>query len=92
MGIVRKHIRFYGRVQGVNFRYTSSNYAEKFGLTGWVRNDYDGSVEMEVQGTPELINKLIETMKNVSSYIVIDNMEQKTIPVVNDESGFNIRY
>ena len=92
MSIVRKHIRFYGRVQGVNFRYTSSNYAEKFGLTGWVRNDYDGSVEMEVQGTPELINKLIETMKNVSSYIVIDNMEQKTIPVVNDESGFNIRY
>lgn len=92
MGIIRKHIRFYGRVQGVSFRYTSSNYAEKFGLTGWVRNDYDGSVEMEVQGTPELINKLIETMKNVSSYIVIDNMEQKTIPVVNDESGFNIRY
>ena len=92
MGIVRKHVRFTGRVQGVNFRYTSSNYANKFGLTGWVRNDYDGSVEMEVQGTPELINRLFETMKNVSSYIVIDNIEQKTIPTISDETGFNIRY
>ena len=92
MSIVRKHIRFYGRVQGVNFRYTSSNYAEKFGLTGWVRNDYDGSVEMEVQGTPELINQLFNYMKNVSSYIVIDNIEQKTIPTISDESKFYIRY
>ena len=92
MGIIRKHVRFTGRVQGVNFRYTSSTYATQYGLTGWVRNDYDGSVEMEVQGTPELINRLFDTMKNISSYIVIDNIEQRTIPVVSDESDFIIRY
>ena len=92
MGIIRKHVRFTGRVQGVNFRYTSSNFANKFGLTGWVRNDYDGSVEMEVQGTPELINQLFNYMKNVSSYIVIDNIEQNTIPTISDETGFIIRY
>lgn len=92
MGIIRKHIRFYGRVQGVNFRYTSSNIARKLGLTGWVRNEYDGSVEMEAQGTSELINKLIDTMKNVSQYIVIDNIEQKVIPVVKDEKEFIITY
>ena len=76
----------------INFRYTSSTYATKFGLTGWVRNDYDGSVEMEVQGTPELINRLFDTMKNVSSYIVIDNIEQRTIPVISEESDFIIKY
>ena len=92
MAIVRKHVRFTGRVQGVNFRYTSSNYAKKFGLTGWVRNDYDGSVELQVQGKEEVIYQLFNTMKNVSSYIVIDNIEQKTIPVVPDESDFTIRY
>ena len=92
MGIIRKHIRFYGRVQGVSFRYTSSSIAKKLGLTGWVRNEYDGSVEMEVQGTPELINQLFDYMKNASSYIVIDNIEQKTIPVVENESGFHITY
>ncbi len=92
MGIIRKHIRFYGRVQGVNFRYTSSNIARKLGLTGWVRNEDDGSVEMEAQGTSELINQLIDEMKNVSPYIVIDNIEQKVIPTKQDETGFIIAY
>ena len=92
MGIIRKHIRFNGRVQGVCFRYNSSNEARKLGLTGWVRNDYDGSVEMEAQGTSELINQLINIMKNISQYIVIDNIEQEIIPIVQDETDFIIRY
>ena len=92
MSIIRKHIKFYGRVQGVNFRYTSSNIARKLGLTGWVRNEYDGSVEMEAQGKSELINQLIEEMKNVSNYIVIDNIEQKVIPIKEGESEFIISY
>ena len=92
MGIIRKHIRFYGRVQGVCFRYNSSNEARKLGLTGWVRNDYDGSVEMEAQGNSELINQLINIMKNISQYIVIDNIEQEIIPIVQDETDFIIRY
>ena len=92
MSTIRKHIKFYGSVQGVNFRYTSSTIAKKLGLTGWVRNEYNGSVEMEAQGTSELINKLIDTMKNVSQYIVIDNIEQKVIPVVKDEKEFIITY
>ena len=92
MSTIRKHIRFFGSVQGVSFRYTSSTVARKLGLTGWVRNDYDGSVEMEVQGTSELINQLIETMKNISQYIVIDNIEQKVIPIVKDEKEFIITY
>ena len=92
MSTIRKHIKFYGSVQGVNFRYNSSTIAKKLGLTGWVRNEYDGSVEMEAQGTSELINKLIDTMKNVSQYIVIDNIKQKVIPVVKDEKEFIITY
>ena len=51
--MVRKHIIFYGRVQGVGFRYYSVYKARALGLTGWVRNLYDGTVEMEVQGKRE---------------------------------------
>ena len=47
---IRKHIIFYGRVQGVGFRYYAVNKANQLGLTGWVRNLPDGTVEMEVQG------------------------------------------
>ena len=56
---VRKHILFYGRVQGVGFRYYAVHKASQLGLTGWVRNLYDGSVEMEVEGQEPLIDELI---------------------------------
>ena len=55
---IRKHIFFYGRVQGVGFRYYSVYKARQLGLTGWVRNLYDGSVEMEVQGEERSIDEL----------------------------------
>ena len=48
--MVRKQIRFRGKVQGVGFRYHAKNAASSLGLTGWVRNESDGSVYMEVQG------------------------------------------
>lgn len=50
MKMVRKHIIFSGRVQGVGFRYTACYLARSLGLTGWVKNLWDGDVEMEVQG------------------------------------------
>ena len=56
---IRKHIQFYGKVQGVGFRYHATYKARFLGLTGWVRNCSDGSVEMEVQGEPELIDDLL---------------------------------
>ena len=59
MSDVRKHIVFYGRVQGVGFRYTAKYLAGSLGLTGWVRNDEEGTVTMEVQGREALINKMI---------------------------------
>ena len=92
MEIVRKYVRFTGKVQGVNFRYTSMTQATKLGLTGWVRNDDDGSVEMEVQGPEELIDELYETMKTIAHYIVIDSIDETSIPVVENESEFVIKY
>ena len=46
---VRQRLRFTGRVQGVGLRYTASHAANALGLTGWVYNEWDGSVIMEVQ-------------------------------------------
>ena len=92
MEVKRKHIRVTGRVQGVGFRYTASQCASKVGVTGWVRNDYDGSVEMEVQGTDIQINTLFEMIKNSSNYIDIENIEKEAIPVIKDDEGFEIRH
>ena len=46
---IRKHFIFSGRVQGVGFRYRSMHMAQMLGLTGWVKNNWDGDVEMEWQ-------------------------------------------
>mgnify|MGYP000910705619 FL=1 len=83
---VRKHIFFYGRVQGVGFRYYSVNKARQLGLTGWVRNLYDGSVEMEVQGPEQFIDELIIFLQN-RRYVEIDNIKAKTLPII-DEYDF----
>ncbi len=83
---VRRHIIFHGRVQGVGFRYYSTNFANAKGLTGWVRNLYDGTVEMEIQGSPRLISELIEYM-GMQTFVEIDSVDAKDIPLVT-EHGF----
>lgn len=89
MEIVRKHIRFTGMVQGVGFRYKSSYVARSLGITGWVRNNADDSVEMEAQGTEEQIYRMLK-MLNKDSYIRIDKIETKKLPVENAERSFRI--
>lgn len=71
--IIRKHFFFKGRVQGVGFRYRAQNAASLYSVTGWVKNLYDGSVEMEAQGTEEDIDKVVQTLQD-SRYIVINDM------------------
>lgn len=88
--IIRKKIIFYGRVQGVGFRYRAYYSAREFGLTGYVMNQYDGSVEMEVQGTKECIDEMIGQILD-GRFIVVEGMDAKEIPVDNDERQFIIR-
>lgn len=60
------------------------------GITGWAKNEYDGSVEMEAQGTAEAINQML-VMINRSDYIVIDSIESKEIPLEENERSFCVR-
>ena len=60
MAEVRRHIVFHGRVQGVGFRYTAKYLANSLNLVGWVQNEWDGTVTMEVQGREWLINELLK--------------------------------
>lgn len=82
---IRKHIIFYGRVQGVGFRYYAVQKANQLGLTGWVKNLYDCSVEMEVEGQEELIDQLIIFLQN-RTYIWIERIDAKKIPLQQDSS------
>ncbi len=77
--MVRKHIYFSGRVQGVGFRYRSCHIARSLGLTGWVKNCWDGRVEMEVQGSRRDIGRLLEELHQ-QRFTVIETMDIEDIP------------
>ena len=70
MSQIAKRIIFIGRVQGVGFRFTAFNIANRHELTGYVRNMHDNTVEMLAQGPADLIDSCVEDIKDsFSSYI-----------------------
>ncbi len=56
----RAYLRIYGRVQGVFFRSSMREIAKKNGVTGWVRNVRDGSVEAVIEGEKKALERVIE--------------------------------
>ncbi len=85
--MIRKKIVFYGWVQGVGFRYRALHAAEMFGCTGWVKNEWDDTVLMEIQGTEEAIDRVILAIQR-GTYVRIEKMDIQNIPLVQGECGF----
>jgi acylphosphatase len=63
--MIAMHVIFKGRVQGVGFRYTTRRIADRYQLTGFVRNLPDGTVEMLAQGSS---NDIDDCMRNIKEY------------------------
>ncbi|MEO2783114.1 acylphosphatase [Ligilactobacillus ruminis] len=80
---------FYGKVQGVGFRYRSTMLANELGLTGWVKNLEDGTVEMQVQGSTRVIDKLVEGLSD-NQFIKIDRIDDQKIGINNSERKFEM--
>jgi acylphosphatase len=59
---IAKRVRVTGRVQGVYFRGWTQSEAERLGLSGWVRNEYDGSVAALIAGPPEAVEEMLRLM------------------------------
>jgi acylphosphatase len=85
--MLRQRIVFYGWVQGVGFRYWATHAATLYGATGWVRNNPDDTVTMEIQGTQEQIDQVVMALKN-GRFINIDRMDVTSLPVIEDERVF----
>ena len=80
---------FTGSVQGVGFRFRAYHTANLFRLTGWVRNEPDGSVAMEVQGERRKIDAMLEMIEK-GRYISVENVKSKEIPIDPDENSFDM--
>jgi acylphosphatase len=89
--MLRYYLQVFGRVQGVGFRYTAAQLARACGLTGWARNRYDGSVELEIQGDPAHIDWFIGRL-NDHRWIRIDRITREKRPLSPGEREFRVRY
>jgi acylphosphatase len=69
------HVLVRGRVQGVGFRAWTHHQAELHGLTGWVRNRRDGSVEALLSGAPDLVNILLAALREGPRGAAVDGVE-----------------
>ena len=87
----RYQIQFKGQVQGVGFRYVARKLAIDFSCTGWVKNQSDGSVLMEIQGEENNINNVLKHLNEVS-HIIIEDSRKYTIEVKENEQYFQIKY
>ena len=96
--MIRKHIIAHGRVQGVGLRFTVTGFAKKYNVTGWVRNLYDGTVEMEVQGLEHRVDLFLQELSSDrpggNGFTRIDRLDISDIPSVNaaKETQFRARY
>ena len=83
--MIRRHITFTGCVQGVGFRYRARHAASLFGCTGWVRNEWDGSVTMEIQGEPDCIDQVIKSIE-AGRYVEIETVKSREVPLEDERS------
>lgn len=69
-------LQIYGRVQGVFFRRTAKVEADKLGLTGWTRNEDDGSVEILAVGDKKSLKEFIKWCKDGPEMAKVDRIEE----------------
>ena len=90
-GTIRKEFHFEGNVQNIGFRFEVQSHAKPLAITGYAKNNDDGSVTAELQGTQKNINKVITYLKNIDR-IQIDSMTEKELPLDYYENDFYILY
>ncbi len=88
---LRKRFRFYGEVQAVGFRFTAAAAAEEYGATGWVKNEADESVSMELQGSEKQLRRVLDAL-NQNDYIRINRTESEPLAVIPKERKFEIKF
>ena len=86
-GTVRRRYSIEGQAQGAGLRRYA---AQSLGLTGWVENEDDGSVTLEVQGDPALFLKLFALIQR-SDYIQITSLRQRDLAPDPWERDFRVR-
>jgi acylphosphatase len=73
--VQRRHVRIYGFVQGVGFRFAVERAANSHGVAGWVRNRADGAVEAVLEGEAEAVEAVVELCRRGPRGAVVERVD-----------------
>lgn len=88
----RLEARVTGRVQGVGFRQFVRYHARRLGLTGWVRNEPDGSVYLVAEGPQELLQQLLQGVRQGPPAARINDVQVHWLPARGEFEVFEVRW
>ena len=88
---IRLHANVHGRVQGVGFRYFVLESAQRIGVTGWVRNRFNRTVEVIAEGTRPQLNNLVQDLQRGSRSSNVTQVTTDFLPPTGDFTLFTIR-
>lgn len=92
--VLRKQVEgtIRGRVQGVGFRYFAQQVASELGVSGWVKNNYDGSVEFLAQGNAEEIDAFLRNLSRGPASASVQDMRVRESSSTREYTSFNVRF
>lgn len=81
-----------GTVQGVGFRYFTQMKAVQFGITGWVKNQQDGTVEIVATGEQEDLNQFINELRQGNPFSKVSDIKIEQLTEMIPFKSFKIKY
>lgn len=90
--IQRLRLRIFGKVQGVFFRQQTKNRAQQLDLVGWVKNEKDGTVLVEVEGEKEKVREFVSWCYRGPKNARVDQIEKVDLNPREEERDFSIIY
>jgi len=87
----RREVVYQGHVQGVGFRATAQGLGERHGVTGWVRNEPNGTVRLQAQGEPSAVRTFLKAVREAMATHISDVHEGAVEPEPG-ESSFRVAY
>ncbi len=87
----RLHALVEGHVQGVGFRYFVLSRAQQLNLTGWVRNTYEGNVEVMAEGEHTDLDDLLDALRKGPRSSFVSNVRENWEPPLGEFHIFDVR-
>jgi acylphosphatase len=87
----RLEARVKGRVQGVGFRYFVIWHAQRLGLTGWVSNEQDGSLNCVAEGPRDDLELLLDALKEGPASAIVEYVAEDWLPYTGHWGSFGVR-